>query len=92
MQKRILTFRVYRKWFDKVAQGRKRHEFREATDYWRKRLEGREYDEIHYYNGYGGHRPFMRIAFVKTTTRTVKGKLLFATELGTILETRNYNP
>lgn len=50
--KRILTLRMKAKWWDQIASGEKTVEFRRATDYWRKRLVGRHYDEIHLWKGY----------------------------------------
>ena len=41
-----------RKWFDKIKAGRKWYEFREATPYWRKRLEGREYASVVEFRGF----------------------------------------
>jgi hypothetical protein len=49
---RILTLRLKAKWWDKIASGEKTVELRLATDYWRKRLIGQHYDEIHLWKGY----------------------------------------
>ena len=51
-QPRILTLRLKGKWWDQIASGEKTTELRLATDYWRKRLIGRHYDEIHIWLGY----------------------------------------
>ena len=51
-QKRILTLRLKAKWWHKIKSGEKTVELRRATDYWRKRLIGRHYDEIHLWLGY----------------------------------------
>jgi len=48
----ILTLHLKQKWFDQIASGDKTVELRLATNYWRKRLIGRTYDEIHLYCGY----------------------------------------
>ena len=40
------------KWWDQIASGEKTIELRLQTDYWRKRLIGRHYDEIHLWRGY----------------------------------------
>lgn len=39
-------------YFDQIKQGVKPEEFRERTDYWRKRLVGRRYDRIVLTRGY----------------------------------------
>jgi len=49
---KVLTLRLKRKYWDQIASGEKTVEFRLATDYWRKRLVGRHYDEIHIWCGY----------------------------------------
>lgn len=49
---RILRLHLRRKWWDQIRDGKKTVELRRATDYWRKRLIGREYDEIYLCLGY----------------------------------------
>ena len=49
---KILHLNLKKKWFDKVKSGEKTVELRIANDYWRKRLIGRYYDEIHLKCGY----------------------------------------
>ena len=34
----MLTFNLKKEWFDKIKSGEKTHEYRLATDYWRKRI------------------------------------------------------
>lgn len=50
--KNVLTLRLKAKWWDQIASGQKTFELRLATDYWRRRLIGRSYDEIHIWKGY----------------------------------------
>ncbi|WP_256715418.1 hypothetical protein [Salmonella enterica] len=47
MKKRILHLPVKKIYFDQIKSGEKPDEYRLVTDYWIKRLEGREYDEVH---------------------------------------------
>lgn len=47
-----LVLHLKKKWWEKIRSGEKTVELRRATDYWRKRLVGREYDEIHLCLGY----------------------------------------
>lgn len=35
----MITFNLKKEWFDKIKSGEKTHEYRLATDYWRKRIE-----------------------------------------------------
>ena len=48
----ILRLNLKRKWWEQIRDGEKTVEFRLATYYWRKRLIGRQYDEIHLCLGY----------------------------------------
>lgn len=52
MTKRRLVLAVKRRWWDDIQAGIKDKEYREDTPYWRKRLEGREYDEVEITLGY----------------------------------------
>jgi hypothetical protein len=47
----VLHLTLHRKWFADIAAKKKRIEYREQKPYWRKRLEGRKYDEIKFRNG-----------------------------------------
>jgi len=48
----ILRLNLKRKWWEQIRDGEKTVELRLATEYWRKRLIGREYDEINLCLGY----------------------------------------
>jgi hypothetical protein len=65
--KKILHLTLKKKWFDLIASGEKKIEYREDKPYWQKRLlDGEEYkpfDEIHFRNGYSKDAPFMRVEF-----------------------------
>lgn len=50
--KRILTLHLKRKYWEAIRDGGKKFEYRLYTDYWRKRLIGVHYDEIHLLLGY----------------------------------------
>lgn len=49
---RTLTIPLKGEYFDAIKAGTKPEEFRAVTPYWRKRLEGREYDRIELLRGY----------------------------------------
>ncbi len=51
-RKRILHLPVKAEYFHQMKDGDKCFEYRLQTEYWRKRLEGREYDEVHIKLGY----------------------------------------
>lgn len=50
--KRVLHLPVKKIYFDQIKAGLKPEEFRLQNEYWKKRLEGREYDEVHIKLGY----------------------------------------
>ena len=56
---KILHLNLYRKYFDAIVNGTKIIEYRDKTDYWKKRIEGREYDIIKFRNGYATDAPTM---------------------------------
>ena len=81
----ILHLTLHRKWFDRIAAGTKTTEYREDKPHWRTRLDGRSYDEVHFRNGYGPDRPFMRVKCLGISKNGC-----FQIHLGKILEIKNY--
>ena len=60
---RILHLNLFRKYFDEIAEGTKTIEYRKKTDYWKRRIEGREYDYIQFRNGYAKVAPTMLVEY-----------------------------
>jgi len=60
---KILHLNLYRKYFDEIANGIKTIEYRKRTDYWKKRIEGKEYDIIKFRNGYAKDAPVMLVEY-----------------------------
>jgi ASC-1-like (ASCH) protein len=60
---KILHLNLYRKYFDAIVNGTKTIEYRKKTDYWKKRIEGREYDIIKFRNGYAKDAPTMLVEY-----------------------------
>ncbi|MBM3848220.1 MAG: hypothetical protein FJ405_18280 [Verrucomicrobia bacterium] len=81
---------LHRQFFDEIAAGTKTKEYREDTDYWRRRLEGRSYTEIHFRNGYATKAPFMRVEFKAVRKVGPKRDAQFVISLGRVLELKNY--
>lgn len=50
---RVLFLILTEHWFDEIKSGRKTHEYREARDYWNKRLTGKRYTHVALRRGYG---------------------------------------
>lgn len=85
-----LCLTLHRKFFAAIVAGTKKTEYREDKDYWRRRLMGRTYEEIHFRNGYATKAPFMRVQFKGVRkVRTSEGSR-FAIRLGKILELKYY--
>ena len=87
---RVLHLTLYLEWFEQIAKGIKKFEYRDRTPYWAKRIENRAYDEIRFVNGYGSHRPFMRVQYLGWEVDNLKAPDIYALELGDILEIGNY--
>lgn len=62
---RILHLTLMRKWFDMIANGEKRDEYREIKPYWTRRFAdlSKGYDCIKFRNGYRSDSPAMTIRF-----------------------------
>lgn len=62
---KILHLNLKRKWFEDVKNGLKPEEFRLVSDYWKKRLEGKDYDLIYVKLGYPAKDDWSRILMFK---------------------------
>jgi len=82
---RVLHLNLVRRWFDEIAAGTKRKEFRQFTPYWQTRLSGREYDFIEFRNGYATNAPRMHVQFRGVTVRGRGRNKEFVIKLGRIL-------
>jgi hypothetical protein len=85
-----LQLTLHKEWFDVIASGVKKEEYRENKPYWQLRLPGKSYDEVHFRNGYGRDKPFMRVKCLGIVLD--KAKNHFVIKLGEILEIKNYSP
>ena len=82
----VLHLTLKGEWFNEIASGRKRDEFRLVKPYWERRLEGKTFNEIHFKNGYSKDAPFMRVE----CNWIRRGQTYYVISLGQILEIRNY--
>ena len=85
---KILHLNLYRKFFDQIAEGTKTIEYREVTDYWKKRIENREYDVIKFRNGYAKDAPTMLVEYkgYSVGKHPLIGNLEYELKLGKIIE------
>ena len=89
MPRRILNLTLKKKWFDLIASGKKKTEFREIKNYWEKRLIHKKLDEVQFRNGYKTNSPFMRVEFKGLDIKEFRGKKHYEIKLGTVLEVKN---
>ena len=61
----ILHLTLKKKWFDMIASGEKREEYREIKPYWNKRL-NKSYDIIRFRNGYAKDSPVINVELERT--------------------------
>jgi len=62
---KLLHLTLERKWFDQIFTGEKKIEYRQVTPYWEKRLEGKQFDRVHFRNGYQKDSSWMIVECVK---------------------------
>lgn len=78
--KRILHLPLKKIYFEQIKLGIKKEEYRLQNEYWSKRLENREYDEIHIKLGYPKHDDSERIIIVPwlgVTKKTINHEHFF---------------
>lgn len=81
---KTLTLTLKRQFFNQIAAGTKKLEYRDIKPYWTQRLEGKVFDEIVFRNGYSKNAPTMRVEWLGMT----KSKNQYIIELGKVLEIR----
>jgi hypothetical protein len=88
----ILHLNLHREFFDAIAAGRIRIEYRRRSPYWRTRLEGRKYDVILFRNGYAERSPELFAEF-RGLRRYGQGRAAYcAIRLGRVLKLRRWPP
>jgi hypothetical protein len=81
----VLHLNLVRHWFDQIAKGEKKMDYRNATPYWRRRLQGRSYDLIEFRNGYAKDALRMRLQFRGVRQDGRGANAQYAIRLGKIL-------
>ena len=56
-----LHLTLHKKWLDQIASGEKRIEYRENKPYWNARLDGKQFQAVHFKNGYSSSAPEMTV-------------------------------
>lgn len=90
-----LTLTIYKKYFDEIAIGNKKEEYRQIKPYWERRL-AKSYDVVEFRNGYRFNVPTMIVEFKGYKIKSIpdpitkQPTLVYAILLGRILEIKNY--
>lgn len=86
-RKRVLQLNLYRVYFDAIACGEKREEYRRVVPHWTKRIEGegREFDEILFTNGYRRDAATMRVEYRGWHFGHWQGERVYVLRLGRVL-------
>jgi len=64
-EERTLYLIVYKDIMERIVKGDKVVEYRECTDYWKKRIEGIPYNRLRITNGYGNNtRPYILLKYM----------------------------
>lgn len=94
--KRILKLTLKKKWFDMIASGRKREEYRTPGKWILSRLAGKDYDVVEFKNGYGANVPTVLVEYRGWKMSSglkewgAMPSVQYATiKLGRVLETKN---
>lgn len=91
-RKSTIYLNLHRKHFAAIADRTKRIEYRDQTQHYRKRFEGRHYDAIRFRNGYAKNAPEMLVEF-RGLRRYGKGRgAYYAILLGRILSLKGWPP
>ena len=92
-QQDTLYLIVVKEVWDRIVSGEKRIEYRERTDYWDKRINGREYQYMRITNGYGNlTRPYRLYQYTGATRVMKDGVQCFAINISPdlVVESRDY--
>lgn len=85
---KVLHLTLLKKWFDLIATGEKKTEYRDFSPHWIPRLAGKRFDEVHFRNGYRANSSWMRVKCNGITTNVCTNR--FEVHLGSVLEIKNW--
>lgn len=87
----LLHLTLHKKWFDAIARGEKKEEYRECKPYWDNRLKECP-SVILFRNGYQKDAPRMLVHCTGMRMAEFEGKRCYALQLGEIDYIRNWKP
>ena len=90
---KILHLTLKKEWFDLIASGKKKFEYREIKLYWTNRLFKKEhpnrlrnYDYIVFRNGYRVDSPRLNVEYLGLSIKKFNGKNHYALHLGKVFK------
>lgn len=95
MEMKILHLTLKKQWFDMIASGKKREEYREIKPYWSKRLvnQKEQYTHIMFRNGYSKDAPRVLVEYNKLLSGlgivewgAPEGKAVYILRLGNVIQ------
>src|SRR5687768_11213002 len=84
-QRTVLHLILHREFFLAVLDGTKTTEYRERSDYWRRRLRGKRYTHVCFRNGYLADAPEVLVELAGIATRPE----YYAISLGHVIRKKN---
>jgi hypothetical protein len=61
---KILHLTLKKNWFDMIASGDKKEEYREVKPYWNQRLQPNHFDAVKFRNGYNKNSPSITVELI----------------------------
>ena len=89
---KILHLVLKAKYFHRIYNKTKTTEYRDFTQYWKNRLEGKHYTHIRFQLAYSKNPPTMLVKVLDRNVVEYKDDLAYAFDLGEIVEVLNYRP
>ena len=93
---KILHLTLKKQWFDMIASGEKREEYRVIKKYWTARIFLRDYDVIKFRNGYRPDSPTLTVEYKGYTTGFggekkwgAQAKYYYRLQLGAVISKSN---
>jgi hypothetical protein len=87
---KVLHLVLKRKYFERIYNGTKTTEYRDFTNYWRRRIEGNHFTHIKFQLAYSKNPPTMLVEVKDRNVVEYKDDLAYAFDLGEIIEVNNY--
>ena len=87
---KVLHLVLKRKYFERIYEGTKTTEYRDLTEYWKRRIDEKYYTHIKFQLAYSKNPPTMLVEVLDRNIVNYKGVKSYAFKLGKIIEVNNY--